>query len=88
MASQRIGPKVDTNTETKLINADGKDMDEDNSKIKITKDKTILVIFVGLLVDLLGMKIHKIRFYSTVILSSLHPDTASLPCPYISLQGE
>ena len=86
MASQRIGPKVDTNAETKLIN--GKDMDEDNSKIKITKDKTILVIFVGLLVDLLGMKIHKIRFYSTVILSSLHPDTASLPCPYISLQGE
>ena len=42
MASQRIGPKVDRNTETKLINADGKDMDEDNSKIKITKDRTIL----------------------------------------------
>ena len=88
MASQRIGPKVDTNTETKLINADGKDMDEDKSKIKITKDRTILIVFIGLLLDLLGKTSLIVKFYSTVILSSLHPDIASLSCPDISLQGE
>ena len=88
MASQRISPKVDTNAETKLINADGKDMDEDKSKIKITKDRTILIVFIGLLLDLLGKTSLIVKLYSTVFLSSLHPDTASLPCPNISLQGE
>ena len=62
MASQRTAHRFDPNTETKLTNSTEKDMDEDKSKIKISKDKTILVVFIGLLLDVLGNKTHKIEF--------------------------
>ena len=88
MASQRTTHRFGPNTETKFINSTGKDMDEDKLKIKIAMYKTILVVSIGLFLDLLGNKTHKIKLYSTLNLSSLHPHTASLPCPHISLQGE
>ena len=51
---------VDPNTNTKLINTTGQEMEEDESKIKMTNGKTTLVVFKGLLLDLLGRKSHKI----------------------------
>ena len=51
MATLRSGRKVDANSN---INHDEKVTDDDNAKDKPTKDKTTVVIFVGLLLDLLG----------------------------------
>jgi len=51
MATLRSGRKIDTNENEKL---DEKVADDDNSKDKPVKDKTTLVIFLGLLIDLLA----------------------------------
>ena len=49
MATLRSGRKLDTNE-----NIDDKVNEEDYSKDKPVKDRTTLVIFFGLLIDLLG----------------------------------
>ena len=56
MATQRIARSINPNTGIHPIRTIGKDMDEDRSDRKAPKDKTSLVIFIGLLLDLLGKK--------------------------------
>ena len=51
MATLRSGRKIDANANEKLSE---KVTEDDNSKEKLVKDKTTLVIFLGLLIDLLG----------------------------------
>ena len=51
MATLRSGRKIDANGNEKLSE---KVTEDDNSKEKPVKDKTTLVIFLGLLIDLLG----------------------------------
>ena len=51
MATLRSGRKIDSNGNEKLSE---KVTEDDNSKDKPVKDKTTLVIFLGLLIDLLG----------------------------------
>jgi hypothetical protein len=51
MATLRSGRKIDANGNEKLSE---KVAEDDNSKDKAVKDKTTLVIFLGLLIDLLG----------------------------------
>lgn len=53
MATQKMYPSTDSHP----TNTTGKDLGEDKSDRKPTKDNTILVVFIGLLLDLLGKKI-------------------------------
>ena len=53
MATLRSGRKIDANANIKYTTE--KSENEEKSKIKPVKDRTVLVIFFGLLIDLLGM---------------------------------
>eukprot|EP00092_Neocalanus_flemingeri_P004462 GFUD01004801.1.p1 GENE.GFUD01004801.1~~GFUD01004801.1.p1 ORF type:complete len:469 (-),score=113.46 GFUD01004801.1:294-1700(-) len=54
MATLRSGRKVDANENKLVEDTPGTATDDDNSKDKPSKDKTSIVIFIGLLIDLLA----------------------------------
>ena len=55
MATLRSGRKIDANGNVNVSEkATENVVDDDNSKDKPAKDKTTLVIFFGLIIDLLG----------------------------------
>jgi len=56
MATLRSGRKVDANANDFTEKTNEQVTEYDNSKEKHVKDRTILVIFFGLLIDLLGKK--------------------------------
>ena len=72
MATLRSGRKVDANGNVKLSE---KVTEDDDSKDKPSKDKTTLVVFLGLLIDLLG-KPH----YSTINLLLFTCQHSPLSC--------
>ena len=53
MATLRSGRKVDANGNSQKTE---EPVEEDNSKDKSPKDNTSVIVFVGLLIDLLGKK--------------------------------